>query len=994
MMRAGLLVATVVLAGWPTNLRAQGSDKDGDRDGDRDGGQNATVEPAAHAQVHVAAGLAKLRQGDSEAAVAELRTALAAKPGSAAIATDLGFALGKLGKTREAETYLRKAIDLDPKRFYAYANLAELLAESPERFQRAGEIAGILHRGLTAVADNERGKAAITLALANFQRSVGQLDEARTLLGPLVSLPETVGQRARELQTAITADEAALALDDWPAPLLTLAERQALRTAEGKLRAGQVSAALEQSSALVTSKPGWAKARLVRGKALEALGRHDQSVAELSLLLQFQPSEAEAWRLLGTILAKHGGALESGRAEEALRRALVLEPLWDDLRELRRQVAERRRANEGEMRQPTSPPPSGKARELLDEAQRWIDQEAPEMAEVLIAQALADSPQFVEAVAASFGLSGKVPQSSLKAIWNDGAALARLATLLLAARSDAATAALVRPWLDRAVERGAAEGRYGRALLRSREGDRSGALADLQTYVTTYANPTHLDEARLLRSTLLSGDVHGDAAVREARRLLLAERPEAAERALGGPCRAELPAATLVELGKIRESMGDLAQALVCHRLAADKQRSKDASKTAAGRDALMRLSLLAARLPEAQSAALDPYLRRARQDGVPVAAWALARIERSQGHTQDAARLARVFLADAETDDSMRAPAEELLRQVEYAAAAERASESVRNTRLALALAGMAGLALLLGLRARFRGTTLARALARKPDLFPEVARAIAEIRHDLLKHRASALGLASTAGTSREEIARAICEPAPLSKCLADLYAQLVDRAGALGIALRPLPREPVLGALARDFTRTEACVRGPGSADALLELDHDFREIHAPRLAQLLAAGPRTAMHPSQLATWIHAVESELGQESCKEGWTMPAIMVADLALTVPVAEPVVAAIVVNLLRNAATAVRGAPDAHLMLRVDLNRDVSGRRMVSLLVADSAKSPLSLDDIEQRDSQRGLGIVRDLVRRWGGYMMIREEPAPFVKSVGAAFPAVEVRS
>jgi len=38
------------------------------------------------------------------------------------------------------------------------------------------------------------------------------------------------------------------------------------------------------------------------------------------------------------------------------------------------------------MRQPTSPPPSGKARELLDEAQRWIDQEAPEMAEVLIAQ--------------------------------------------------------------------------------------------------------------------------------------------------------------------------------------------------------------------------------------------------------------------------------------------------------------------------------------------------------------------------------------------------------------------------------------------------------------------------------------------------------------------------------------------------------------------------------------------------------------------------------
>ena len=64
----------------------------------------------------------------------------------------------------------------------------------------------------------------------------------------------------------------------------------------------------------------------------------------------------------GTILAKHGGALESGRAEEALRRALVLEPTWDDLRDLRRQVAERRRANAGEMRQPALPPPSSKAR--------------------------------------------------------------------------------------------------------------------------------------------------------------------------------------------------------------------------------------------------------------------------------------------------------------------------------------------------------------------------------------------------------------------------------------------------------------------------------------------------------------------------------------------------------------------------------------------------------------------------------------------------------
>jgi hypothetical protein len=295
-----------------------------------------------------------------------------------------------------------------------------------------------------------------------------------------------------------------------------------------------------------------------------------------------------------------------------------------------------------------------------------------------------------------------------------------------------------------------------------------------------------------------------------------------------------------------------------------------------------------------------------------------------------------------------------------------------------------------LIWLRARFRGMTLVRALVRKPDLFPELARAIAEIRHDLLKHRASALGLAGAGGTSREEIARAMNEPVPLSKALTDLYAQLADRARALGITLRPMLREPVMGELARDIFLAERSVRNQGSNQELLELDRDFREVHTPRLAQLLAAGPRTSVHPSQLAVWIRAVEIEAGQA----GWTAPAIMVADLDLTVPVAEPALATIVVNLLRNAATAVRCTENARLLLRVDLDRDVTGRRMVSLLVADSAKGALSLDAIEQRDSQRGLGIVRDLVRRWGGYMTLREEAAPFVKSVGAVFPAAEARS
>jgi nitrogen-specific signal transduction histidine kinase len=118
-----------------------------------------------------------------------------------------------------------------------------------------------------------------------------------------------------------------------------------------------------------------------------------------------------------------------------------------------------------------------------------------------------------------------------------------------------------------------------------------------------------------------------------------------------------------------------------------------------------------------------------------------------------------------------------------------------------------------------------------------------------------------------------------------------------------------------------------------------------------------------------------------------------MVTDLDLALPVAESALTAIVVNLLRNAAAAVGGASDRRILLRVDSYRDVTGRRMVSLAIADSATGSLTLEDIERRDSQRGLGIVRDLVRRWGGFMVVQKESAPLVKSIGVVFSATEVK-
>jgi hypothetical protein len=57
--------------------------------------------------------------------------------------------------------------------------------------------------------------------------------------------------------------------------------------------------------------------------------------------------------------------------------------------------------------------------------------------------------------------------------------------------------------------------------------------------------------------------------------------------------------------------------------------------------------------------------------------------------------------------------------------------------------------------------------------------------------------------------------------------------------------------------------------------------------------------------------------------------------------------------------------------------------------LVADSSVHPLDRDTIEKRPADRGLGIVRETTRSWGGEIVVRPEAAPFSKAVGVRFPA-----
>ena len=959
------------------------------------GGEGAPASsPAARvaARADHAQGLARLRAGKLAEATELFARAAAGDPTNAIFATDYGFALVRQGRRVEAEAALRRAIEEDPHRFYAYVNLADLLADDPARWERRDAIVADLEKGLAALKDDKKGRFNLLLRVANFERAVGRTAAARARLEPLLgadaALAPAQRKRVLDLLDAVALDERRpRARGPGRRPPRTRARGRSPTTPRGRSpRAASTTRARPPRRCCARGRPRRERASCA-ARALEALGRVDEATSELEIAVNLAPSDAEAWRALGRLLALHGGALEADRADEALRNALALEPAWADLRALRADLAHRRAGLATPATTPRATAPSEHARALFQEAEEWIDVGDPAgLGGDLLDQALADSPGYVAAAITEYSLKGVVPAATVTALFDDGAALWALVT---GVRSVAGTrghdkdaaAALTRPWIDRAVALDVQEARFARAVARTAAGDRAGALDDLVAYVAREPRPAHLAEARALRAGLVGADGRPSPELL-ARIRLLEDRPDAALRALGGSCAVGLPSDRLTALGRVYEYAGRLSEARVCY----------ERASTTGDDVASARLARLDARLSddELREAALGPVTRAA-TSGSAAALWVLARHDAAAGDTGEAlARTDRALAAaGASVDDAdVWLPAARAARARWAADGVARArAETLRRQRLAAGATAACLLALFLGLRRRFGGWTLATAVRRQPALFPEIARAVGELRHDVLKHRAGVLGLAADSKVDRAELARALLEPTPTSAVVAAAHERLAQAARGQGLTLRPLAREPALGPLAADLARAERLLAAPSSAlDAagLLALDRRLRGPHAERLGALLRQGPRTRLGAEELAAWIAAARAATRGDGAP--WIAPALLLGELDVDFPVEREALVAIFSNLLRNAQAAASGG--GHVIVRVERERDVTGRQVASLLVGDSSASALTLEAIEGRESGRGLAIVRDLVRQWRGHLVVRPEASPFTKVVGACFP------
>jgi signal transduction histidine kinase len=554
----------------------------------------------------------------------------------------------------------------------------------------------------------------------------------------------------------------------------------------------------------------------------------------------------------------------------------------------------------------------------------------------------------------------------LDALWNDGTALLDLAAQVRKLRPDLA-GVLVRPWLDRAVDLGAPEARYQRALDRA-DADAPGALQDLVAYAAQSPPPAHLEEAKALRARIVPAARVEPAEVQALSRLA-EDRPEAALVSLGGGCARERSARVSVALGEVHEYAGEVAPALACYKAAFAADESSLVAAT--------RYARLAARAPDAA----DPAdLERIAERGVAAANWTLARIALAAGRTDEALLQIDRFLDSAVAGEpgipEARAARARLLRANDDAA-------RIRSRQRAAA-AGIGAVVLLAVLLAWLRGSSVARALARRPRLYPAVARTVGSLRHDVLKHRASVLSAAAEP-SAREEVVRALLLPEPASTAVTHAYERLREDARAQGVVLRRLSREPVFGPLVRDLLAAERILRRGGKSDELARIDGRMREVHGPRLAGLLKQGPRTRIDASSLSDWIHGVEAEVRRGGA--GWTAPSVLLQGMEVEFPVEREALATIFANLLRNAQAA--AAPGGRVLVRLGEERDAAGRSVHVLLVGDSAPGDITIEDIESRESGRGLAIVRDLTREWAGHVVVRSEEPPLRKAVGACFPS-----
>jgi tetratricopeptide (TPR) repeat protein len=332
------------------------------------------------------------------------------------------------------------------------------------------------------------------------------------------------------------------------------------------------------------------------------------------------------------------------------------------------------------------------------------------------------------------------------------------------------------------------------------------------------------------------------------------------------------------------------------------------------------------------------------------------------------------------------------------------------------------AGLALLLALLValawwRWGGRDLLRFLVDHPAAGAEVARLLAAVRHEVLKHNTVVLeGLAEALERNAPEAAEQAdhvrqtllgggSEPAVADR-LAGYVAELRLVARAHGVRLN-VRRDRALRALHEGFAVLRSARRSLQRVGTLgprgrLRLVQDLR-----RAARLLNAEAWSAVaelldalrrFPVDVAQLRHVFARTRSEPDLSAIPVAPLDVDARTELPVWVQVPRAAFddVIGNLLRNAiqAGATGAARDRPVQLGVWLDvhaSPVTGLESLEIGVRDRVPVPLTQEQLRAAPGDRGLGLCRELVQRHDGMIEVRADTDPWCKAVVVRFPRAE---
>jgi len=321
----------------------------------------------------------------------------------------------------------------------------------------------------------------------------------------------------------------------------------------------------------------------------------------------------------------------------------------------------------------------------------------------------------------------------------------------------------------------------------------------------------------------------------------------------------------------------------------------------------------------------------------------------------------------------------------------------------------------LLAGLLLRRRtGSSLRVLLEREPASYHEVARLLAAIRHEVLKHNTNLLasvaerlegGDPQAAIYAAERLFGVGGEPGVIGR-FEDYLDELEGVGRRHGVRLNLRHRDPVLAPMHRAMRRLrglERALRRPQRASARLHrelraLSVQLNEVGYQAIGRLIQD---VSVQRVELGA-IAAVYARVASEPALEGQAPPELELEGVDLSVPVRifRNDLEDIAANLLRNAVVAlVEELPAGERRAGVALVEEmdpVTGLETLALRFRDNAPRPLTDAILRGRRIERGLGLAADLLARHQGVMNVetieREQRAGWTKAVVVRLPRAEL--